>query len=95
METEERLAHALELEIGHLALQALELDRVHAGRLAAEVEDLVDLVEVDGVVQNHLVGGVLGEDGAPEADLRLERRGARELLRIGGGERGRAEHQDG
>src|SRR6185503_20156581 len=60
VEMQERLAESLELEVRHLALQSLELDRIHAGRLAAEIEDLVDLVEVEGVVQNHLVGGVLG-----------------------------------
>jgi hypothetical protein len=96
VQAEERPADPLHLEVGHLALQTLELDRVHPRRLAAEVEDLVDLVEVEGVVQNHLMGGVLREDGLPETNLRLDRRGTREELRVWrGGNRDRAENHDG
>ena len=89
VEAEQRRPQPVELDVGLDALEARELAVAEAViEAGAEVEDLVDLVEVDRVVQNHLVRGVLGEDGAPEADLRLQLRGAWEeasVTRVGGG----------
>src|SRR5207253_1904944 len=88
-EAEQRGPQPVELDVGLDALEARELAVAEAVIEAGpEVEDLVDLGEVDRVVQNHLVRGVLGEDGAPEVDLRLQPRGAREeprLACVGGG----------
>ena len=76
-------AQALELEVGLDALRGARArpSLMPSSTSRAEVEHLVDLVEVERVVQNDLVRRVLGEDGAPEADLGLELRGARERLR--------------
>ena len=83
VEAEQQRTQAVELDVGLEALEARELALTEAVvEAGAEVEDLVDLVEMDRVVQNHLVRRVLGEDGAPEADLRLELRGAREEVRL-------------
>src|SRR5437667_77261 len=83
VEAEQQRTQAVELDVGLEALEARELALAEAVvEAGAEVEDLVDLVEMDRVVQNHLVRRVLGEDGAPEADLRLELRGAREEVRL-------------
>ena len=64
-------SHPLELEVGVETHQALELPLAHPlVEVVAEVEHLVDLVDMNRVVQNNLVPGVVREDGAPEADLR-------------------------
>src|SRR5207245_5790649 len=89
VEAEQRRTQPVEFEVGLEALDARELTLAEAVvEAGAEVEDLVDLVEVERVVQNHLVRRVLGEDGAPEGELRLQRRGTREEARltdVGGG----------
>ena len=90
VQAEQRRADAVELEVGLDALERSELTVVHPVLdVDAEVQDLVDLVEVDGVVQKHLVLRVLGEDRAPERDRRLELRRTREEGRdvVGGGGR--------
>src|SRR5439155_18641903 len=89
VEAEQRRTQPVQLEVGLEALEARELALAEAVvQAGAEVEDLVDLVEAERVVQNHLVRRVLSEDGAPEADLRLQLRGAWEeasVTRVGGG----------
>ena len=96
VQAEQRRAQPLELEVGLDALEGGELAVAHAVLdVRREVEDLVDLVEVDGVVQNDLVLRVAREDRAPERDLRLEVGGTRERAgeaildrrRVGGADR--------
>ena len=70
VQPEQRVVDALELEVRLRALQPLHPERAHAAvELGPEIEHFVDLVEVDGVVQNDLVNGVLDEYLAPEPNL--------------------------
>ena len=70
LQPEQRVVDALELEVRLRALQPLHPERAHAVvELGPEIEHFVDLVEVDGVVQNDLVNGVLDEYLAPEPNL--------------------------
>src|SRR5262249_7540631 len=77
MQPDERRPQPLELEVGLDPLQPVDFALGHpVVEIPPEVEDFVHLVEPQRVVQNDLARGVLREDGAPEAYLRLDRRGA-------------------